>query len=191
MIDVMTTDIVTKKLFTVEEFGLICDAGVFPPESRYELIRGEIMEKPAPGPPHVSRVNRLNRLMTTRFGDSVIVSIQNPAVLSAYSFTLPDVALLKDRKDFYGEKQPAPEDVLLLIEVADTSARFDATIKAELYAETGIREYWLLDINKDVLIVHTNPAGAEYQSRVVHHRGETISPQQFSAVTFTIDEILG
>ena len=187
---VMSTETVTKTLFTVEQFFRICEAGILPPDRRYELIRGEIMEMPGPNPPHAGRVKRLNRLLTSTFGELAIVSVQDPVILDRYSVPFPDLALLRPTPDFYTNAHPVPEDILLLIEVADTTVRRDSTIKADLYAEVGIGEYWLLDIPADSLIVYTNPANGAYQNIVTLHRGETVSPQQLPA-TFSVDEILG
>src|SRR6185295_12549816 len=97
----MSTETITKKLFTVDEFHRISDVGVLPENGRYELVRGEIIEMPLPESPHSSRVKRLNRVFTSRLGDSVIVSVQDSVILDEYSEVLPDVALLKPRDDFY------------------------------------------------------------------------------------------
>jgi Uma2 family endonuclease len=111
--------------------------------------------------------------------------------LDRYSAPLPDVALLRPKTDFYSEAHPEPEDVLLLVEVADSSLSWDRTVKARLYAETGIAEYWLLDVRGDVLIVHSDLQGGIYESVSILRRGETVAPKRLSAFRFTVDEILG
>jgi len=187
---IMSTETVTKTLFTVEQFGRMWESGILPADRRYELIRGEIMELVGPGPGHAGRVNRLNRLLTIRLGETVIFSVQNPVLLDRYSMPLPDLAVLRAKPDFYISAHPSPEDTLLLIEVSDTTVQRDSTIKADLYAETGIVEYWILDIPADSLIVFTNPANGIYQSVMTLHRGETVTPRQLP-VTFEVGEILG
>ena len=182
---------VTKKLFTVDEFERMAEVGILSEDCRYELIRGEVMEMARPGSPHASRVKRLNRLFTSRLGESVIVSVQDPVVLDRYSAPVPDVALLRSRHDFYASAHPSPEDVLLLVEVADSSLEWDRTVKAALYAETRIAEYWLLDIRGDALIVHSNPQNGAYATVVMLRRGETIQPHRVVGIVFTVDEILG
>src|SRR6185436_20550376 len=105
MIRTMPTETIARKLFTVDEFHRIWEAGVFPENGRYELVRGEIIEMPIPESPHSSRVKRLIRVFTSRLGDSVIVSIQDSVILDTHSEVLPDVALLKPRVDFYETAQ--------------------------------------------------------------------------------------
>ena len=104
---------------------------------------------------------------------------------------MPDLALLKPRPDFYTAAHPSPEDVLLVVEVSDATVRYDSSVKASLYAEAGIPEYWLLDVNKDVLVVRVDPAAGEYRSVQILHRGEAVSPRKLPSTSFTIDEILG
>jgi Uma2 family endonuclease len=187
----MSTDVITKKLFTVDEFERMAEVGILSEDCRYELIRGEVMEIARPGSPHASRVKRLIRLFTSRLGESVIVSVQDPVVLDRYSAPVPDVALLRSRDDFYASAHPSPDDVLLLVEVADSSLEWDRTIKAELYAETRIAEYWVLDVRGDALIVHANPQNGAYATILMLRRGETVRPQQLTGIVFTVDEILG
>jgi Uma2 family endonuclease len=185
------TEVVTKKLFTTDEYHRMSELGILRDDRRFELIRGEIIEMPRPGPPHSGRVNRLNRLFTSRLGDAVVVAIQNPVWLDEFSEPLPDVALLKPRADFYTDSHPAVGETLLLIEVSDSTENYDRKIKGPLYAEMGIPEYWQLDVKKDVLVVHTQPADGQYQSITTFKRGQTIRLQKLPAIAFSIDEILG
>jgi Uma2 family endonuclease len=188
----MSIDInVTKKLFTVGEFQRICDTGIFPPDSRFELIHGEILEMPNPTRPHIGRVNKLTRVFTSKLGESVIVSIQNGMFANEMSEPKPDVVICKPLPELFGPFEPAPEDVLLLVEISDTSIRYDTKIKAPLYAQCGIPEYWLLNIPDDVLEVRTDPAGGEYSRTEIYKRGQTITPRNLPGATFTIDELLG
>ena len=140
---------------------------------------------------HSGRVNKLNRLFTSRLGESVIVSVQNPMIVDDYSAPKPDIALLNQMEEFFGPFSPNPDDVLLLIEISDTSLRFDKKIKLPLYAEAGVREYWILDVKQGVLVVLTDPAGLEYRRQETYRRGQTICPQALPHVSFSLDEILG
>jgi Uma2 family endonuclease len=155
------------------------------------LIRGEIIEMPLPGSQHAGRVNRLTRLFTSRFGETVVVSIQNPASIDEWSEPVPDVALLKPRPDFYDEAFPIPDDVLLFVEVSFTSTWYDTRIKAPLYAAAGIPEYWVLNIKKDILEVRSRPVNGQYGRLEEFSRGQAIAIQGLPAVTFLVDEILG
>lgn len=187
----MSTEILIKKLFTVDEYYRLWELGILDPDRRYELIRGEIIEMPNPGSPHASRVKRMNRLFMSRLGDSVIVSIQDPLGIDRFSEPVPDVVLLKPREDFYAEGHPLPEDVLLVVEVSDTTVSKDSKIKAPLYAESGIAEYWQLDVNKKVLVVRTDPVAGKYVDVRFFHPGDSVTPQKLPNVSFLVDEILG
>jgi Uma2 family endonuclease len=180
-----------KKLFTVDEFERMNEAGILHPDLRFELIRGEIIQMPIGLGMHSGRVNKLTRLFTSRFGDSVIVSVQNPLIIDEYSAPKPDVAILKPLEDFFGLREPNPDDVLFLIEISDTSLRFDTKIKLQLYAEAGVREYWILDIQHTVLMVLTEPVEGEYRKQEIFRRGQTICPKALPHVSFSLDDILG
>ena len=187
----MSPEAINKKLFTVDEYHRMAEVGILPELGRFELICGEIIEMTTPGSPHSGRVNRLTYLFISTLGQSVMVSGQNPVTLNVQSEAMPDLALLKPRLDFYTTAHPSPEDVLLVVEVSDTTVRYDSTVKAALYAAAGIPEYWLVDVTKDVLVVRTDPAAGEYRNVHILHRGEALSPQKLPSTSFSIDEILG
>ena len=187
----MSTEAINKKLFTVDEYHRMAEVGILPETRRFELVRGEIIEMTIPGSAHSGRVNRLTHLFVSRLGQVVIVSGQNPVRLEAQSEPMPDLALLRPRPDFYTNSHPSPEDVLLVVEVSDTTVKYDSTIKASLYAAAGVPEYWLLDVNKDVLVVRVDPAAGEYRSVQILHRGETVAPVKVPTTSFIVDQILG
>ena len=189
----MSTETVTKKLFTIDEFQLIVDAGVFPPDTFFELIRGEIIEMANPTGPHIGRVNKLTRLFTSALGETVIVSVQNAVQIrqsTPMSRPRPDVALLKPLPELFGPFEPTPDDVLLLIEISDTTIRHDRKTKAPLYAEAGIPEYWILNIAENILEVRTDPADGRYQRTEIFKPGQTVSPRELPGVMFDVDDIL-
>jgi Uma2 family endonuclease len=187
----MPTEIITRKLFTVDEYHRMSDIGIFPEDKRFELIRGEIFEMPRAKPPHSGRVIRLTHLFTSRLGESVCVSVQNPSSIDDYSEPEPDLTLLKPRPDFYAASHPLPSDVLLMIEVSHTTLRFDTKIKAPLYAEAGIAEYWVLNIPENVVEVRTDPVNGRYTKVDIFKHGESISPRAFPGFSFKVEEILG
>lgn len=188
---IMPTETITRKRFTVDEYHRISDIGIFPNDTRFELIRGVILEMPTAKPQHSGRVNRLNHLLTSRVGESAIVSIQNPTTIDDYSEPIPDICLLKPRGDFYTENHPMPEDVLLLIEISDMTLRFDTKIKGMLYAEAGIPEYWILNIRQNVLEVRSEPANGRYTRHEILRHGQTVSPLGLPDMSFWVDEVLG
>ena len=188
---IMPTETITRKRFTVDEYHRMWDIGIFPEDKRFELIRGAIFEMPTTKPPHSGRVNRLTQLFTSRFGESVIVSVQNPTSIDDYSEPVPDVSLLKPRADFYTESHPLPSDVLLVVEISHTTLRFDTKIKGLLYAEAEIPEYWIVNIPQNVLEVRREPANGRYTRHEILRHGQTVSPLRLPDTSFWVDEILG
>jgi len=184
------TEIISRKLFSVEEFQRISDAGIFPPDSRFELIRGEIIEMPIPTRLHSGRVNKLNRVFTAKLGESAIVCVQNPMFIDKMSEPRPDVVICKPLPELFGPFEPEPADVLLLVEISDTSLRYDTKIKSKLYAEAGIPEYWILNIPDGVLQVRTDPSDGEYRRVENLKRGQSITAQMLPGIVFTTDEVL-
>lgn len=137
-----------RHLFSLEEFHRMGHSGIFGEDDRVELIEGEIVEMSPIGSAHAATVNRLNRLLTTQAGERAIVTVQNPLSIPGEDAAVdsepqPDLMLLEPRNDFYAEGHPTPEDVLLLIEVADTTPDFDRTVKLPVYAGGGVAEVWV------------------------------------------------
>ncbi len=161
-------------LFTVADYYRMADAGLFHENPRVELIQGQIIDMAAIGSPHFGMVNRLTRLLVPLVGVRGLVSVQNPVRLDPRSEPQPDVAILKPRTDDYETGAPGPDDVLLLIEVADTSLDFDRNVKAPLYAQSGIVEYWIVNLPDRIVEVHREPAGAHYAQVRRVGPGETL-----------------
>ncbi len=149
-------------LFTVADYYRMAEAGLFNENLRVELIQGQIIDMAPIGSPHFGMVNRLTRLLVLLVGARGLVSVQNPVRLDPGSEPQPDVAVLKPRADDYETGAPGPGDVLLLIEVADTSLDFDRGVKAPLYAGSGIVEYWIVNLPERIVEVHREPAGDRY-----------------------------
>jgi Uma2 family endonuclease len=147
---------------TVEDYYRMAEVGILGPDDRVELIDGEIIDVPPPGELHAGTVAQLNRLLERVVGNSAIVWSQNPAVLGRYSVPQPDVALLRSRADFYKSGLPRAGDVLLLVEVSDSSLHFDRDVKAALYAEHAIPEFWLVDVRSKRITRYRDPRGRGY-----------------------------
>src|SRR5262245_17672379 len=142
--------------FTVTEYERMVRLGILKEEARVELIRGETVAKTPIGDAHIAGVNRLNRLLVQTVGDRAIVSVQNPIRLTD-SEPEPDFCLLAPRADFYATSKAGPADVLLVIEVADTSLDDDREVKRPLYAEAAIAEYWIVNLVDRCLEVYRRP----------------------------------
>jgi Uma2 family endonuclease len=157
---------------TVEQYHRMGEAGILGPDERVELIEGEVVQIAPIGTRHAAAVMRLNRLLSVVIGEAAIVSVQNPVCLDDGSEPQPDITLLRPRADFYAGAHPRPADVLLVIEVADSSARYDRDIKLPLYAAAGVPEVWLVDLEARLLRCHQQPVGGEYRlSEIIEQPG--------------------
>lgn len=164
---------ILKRLISVEEYHKMGEYGILP-ERGIELINGEIIEMSPIGSLHLSRVNKLNALLTQILGQSIIVSVQNPVVLSDFSEPEPDLTLLTFRDDYYAAALPTAKDVQLIIEVANSSFRYDRKVKLPLYAESGIPELWIINLEKEEIQVYWEPAGKNYRFRELLSAGDVL-----------------
>jgi Uma2 family endonuclease len=182
---------VLRRRFTVDEYHRMGEAGVLHEDDRVELLDGEVVLMSPIGGPHTACVKRFTQLLVLRAHGQAIVSIQDPVELDELSEPQPDLALLRPRDDFYESAHPRPDDVLLAIEVGDSSVRFDREIKAPLYARAGVREVWLVDLPASEVSVCRRPGAEGYEDVVVKRRGDVLRPEALPDVTINVDEILG
>jgi Uma2 family endonuclease len=178
-----------RRRFTVDEYHRMAKAGILHEDDRIELIEGDLIEMGVIGSRHMACVIDLNRRFILGLGDRAIVSIQNPVRLSSRSEPEPDVVLLRPRTDGYREALPGPEDVLLLIEVADSTLGYLRDTKLALYAAAGIPEVWIWDLKRRRVLLHRDPAGRSYRTVEVVERGE-IAPAVFPDLLIPVAEIL-
>lgn len=180
-----------RRRFTVAEYHAMGDSGIIAPDERVELIDGEIIRMSPINEPHASEVDRLNDMFVPRFRDQAIVRVQNPTVVDDYSEPEPDLMLLRRKPDFYRSGHPRPGDILLVVEVADTSLTYDRRVKAPLYARAEIPEHWRVEIRHNRVVIHRDPTPEGYRSVRVARRGESIAPLAFPERSLKVDEILG
>ena len=176
--------------FTVEQYHQLGEKFVLPPESRVELINGDILDMSPIGVRHGMTVKRLNAFFAVQLFQQAIVSVQDPIQLNNYSEPQPDLALLKFRADFYGDRLPMAEDVLLIIEVADSSYRYDRDIKIPLYAQSGIPEVWLVDLSDQQLERFTQPQGNNYRQAEIIQKDQIICCDGFPDLSLDLSKIL-
>ncbi len=181
---------IAKRYFSVGEYNRIAET-VFSEDDRVELIEGEIVEMSPIGSRHAACVKRLNKIFNRHFNQTAVVSVQDPIVLDDFSEPQPDVALLRPREDFYEQEHPTASDVLLVVEVADTSIAYDHEIKLPLYARAGVPEVWLVDLANAGVEIYAEPANGEYQFNVKAKRGATIESHTIAALKVDVDAILG
>lgn len=178
-----------RRRFTVDEYYAIDEAGILHPEERVELLAGEIIAMAAIGGRHAFCVRWLNRALTLAVNDIAVLDAQNPVLLDSGSAPQPDLMVLRWRDDRYPEL-PQPEDVLLVVEVSDTTAGFDRRHKAPLYAAAGIPEMWLFDVNTRQVEVYDQPlAGGYALMRVVGIDG-VLTPGLLPDVAIPVAEVM-
>lgn len=174
---------------TTEEFPRMGEAGVFGPQARREPIEEGIVEMAPRGSAHASAVILLNRLLAKLAGDAALVSVQNPFIASARSVPQPDIALLRLRADSYTKSHPAPADVLLVLEVSDTTLAYDLDTKVPLYARAGIPEAWVVDSGAREVRVSRDPARSGYRTSFTAGIGETVGVRTLPEVRFAVAEL--
>jgi Uma2 family endonuclease len=185
----MAVDVeVARRLFTVEEYHRMAEAGILGADERVELIEGEIVHMAPIGPRHVGCVINVNQLFITRLGGRAVVSPQNPVVIPPRSEPQPDLVLLRPRAVSYSQELPASRDVLLAVEVADTTVRFDRLVKARLYARAGIAEFWLCLAADGVVEVYRGPSPEGYADVMRHGPGHAVAPLAFPDVSFAVTD---
>lgn len=165
---------VKKYLFNVEEYHLMGEAGILGAKPRVELINGEVIEMDSFKSSHSGTVTLLNRLLGKILGDDFIISIHHPVELNRYSEPEPDLMILNHREDFFTKSHPQPDDVILLIEVADSSQEKDREIKLPLYAAAGIEEVWIVNLQDQQIEVSTEPNEKGYSNIHIYRKGDRI-----------------
>lgn len=150
---------------TVDEYYRMAEIGVLARDARVELIEGEIIDMAPIGPEHASVVDQLTRLLVRAAGDAAIVRIQGSVRLSQITEPEPDVAVLRPRRDFYRHGHPTGADILLLVEVSDSTLRYDRDVKVPLYARYGVAEVWIVDLQHGCLVAYGGLTDGEYRSK--------------------------
>lgn len=170
----------TKRRFTVSEYHQMAQAGILTEDDRVELLDGEIIKMAPISSRHTACVRRLEHIFGRRFRDTALISTQNPVHLSDYTEPQPDVTLLHPQADSYASGHPTPEDILLLVEVAESSAAVDRQVKVPLYAQSGVLEVWLVDLNQETITVYRDPSPDGYRPHglCVMEKGLALLPYQ-------------
>jgi Uma2 family endonuclease len=180
-----------RRLFTVQEYHLMGEAGILGEDDRVELIEGEIVQMAAIGTRHASCVKRLNRRFSIIPEEIAILGVQDPIQLTERTEPQPDLVLLQPRADYYETAHPIASEVLLLVEVSDSTVDFDRDVKVPNYARSGIQEVWLWDLEVNCLEVYREPTANGYTSMQKFERGEMVAPLAFPEFEVSVDFILG
>lgn len=180
-----------RKLWTVDEYERLIEEGTLTKYDRVELIKGEIVDMAPIGLRHISCVINLDDLFHELLGRTVTVSVQNSVRLPDDSEPQPDVALLKGHRSLYKQHRPSAEDVLLLVEVADSTLATDRSVKVPLYAEAGIPEVWVVNLDEDAIEIYSEPVGGRYIRTSVVGRGEMLALPGDLEGSVSMNEVLG
>lgn len=182
---------VNRRSFTVAEYERMGQFGIFSENDRVELVCGEIIQMSPIGERHAACVATLTQLITLRLRLSALVWAQNPIVLDDYSEPQPDLAVLKPRGDNYRTSKPTPNDVLVVIEVSDSTLEFDRKVKVPLYADAGIPEAWVVNLPEERIEVYGDPAGGEYQTVRSYARGRRLQSHTLASLRVSVTQVLG
>ena len=181
---------VTRKMFSIDEYEQMIEAGILKEDDRVELIRGEILEMAPIGTDHAVCVTRLEHILHRKVNVDAVVWSQNPIRLLDASEPQPDLVLIKWRSDFYAGRLPTPEDIILLIEVSDTTLAYDRRVKLPLYAEAEIPEVWIVNLPGSAVEVYSEPAGSTYRNVRRAKRGELLTLPGGLAGEIAVGEVL-
>ncbi len=179
----------TRHRFSLQDYEQMIEFRILEESDRVELIRGEIVDKMTISEPHATCVKKLNHLFSGMLAGRAVVGIQDPVVV-VESRPEPDVSLLIPRDDFYLGSTPCVDDVLLLIEVADSSLEYDRTEKLSLYAEAGVCEYWIANVKQQCVEVYRNPqSNGTYANERVFKTGEILSIEKLPGIAVAVDQV--
>jgi Uma2 family endonuclease len=181
---------VIKKRFTADQYQRMGQVGILSADDRVELIDGEIVVMTPIGPRHNASVSSANRALVMAAGRDAIVLPQGSVRLDLYYEPEPDLVLLRPRADFYASRHAGPADILLNLEVAESSLEYDRDVKAPVYAAAGIQEYWLADLNANIVWRYSSPERGAYQSVEPCRRGESIAPRLLPTCVIAVDVLL-
>ena len=179
----------TRRPFTVHDYARMRESGILTEDDRVELLDGGIYLMSPIGPLHVAIVNKLNKIFFQQVGAFGIVSVQNPIRLNDYSEPQPDIAILHHRDDFYTHALATPDDVLLVVAIADTTLEYDRDQKVPRYAQANISEVWLVDVSAQVIEQYTQPVQGMYRQWRKILFGDTIIATGIPGFTIKTDQL--
>ena len=181
----------SKKLFTVDDYYKMLDAGILSEDDRVELIEGEIIQMSSMGSRHAAVVTRLNDLLVPLLKGTALLRPQLPLRLNEFNEPGPDIVVLKPRPDFYASRHPGPADVFLVLEISDSSLKYDRDVKLPIYAAARLPEIWIADLLGDEVLVYREPSGKRYKTSLSFRRGDSISCLTLPQIQLAVDDLLG
>jgi hypothetical protein len=179
-----------RRLISRDEYRRMAEAGILAEDERVELLAGELIYMSPIGSKHAAHVKRTRQYLGEIIGQQALIGVQDPIALDPHSEPEPDISLLIPRSDFYAGQHPQAEDVLLLIEVADSSLDMDREMKLPLYAEAGIPELWILNLPRQLLEVYRQPEGKSYREQRILRPGDEIQPLALPSLRIEVGRML-
>jgi Uma2 family endonuclease len=180
----------TRKRFDSDTYFRMAELGILSASDRVELIDGEILLMSPIGLRHATAISDANRMLIRRLGEKASLWTQTTVVLDRFVVPEPDFAVLKPQNYLRLGRHPGVQDIIVLIEVADSSLEYDTTVKASLYAMLSIQEYWVADLQNDRLLIYSQPEGDTYRTMRELHRGDSITPLALPDCEFPVDPFL-
>lgn len=177
-----------NRLWTVEEYHRMIDAGILTPNDKVELLEGRIIQMSPQKPPHAATIQRSDRYLQNLFRDKADIRIQLPITLST-SEPEPDIAVVRINALAYSDHHPSAEEIFLLIEVAYTTLTFDRQEKAPIYARANILEYWILDIENRQVYIYRNPTTSGYKTEIILQLNAALAPLAFPEIEIPFSEL--
>ena len=187
----VTAPPVERYRWTIDLYHQMIETGILGEDERVELIKGELTTMSPIGSEHSGVVDQLAEILIEQLMRRAVVKVQGPLQLEDHSEPQPDLILLAPRRDFYKRSLPRPADVLLVIEVADSSLAYDRAVKMALYAGAGMPEAWIINLIDRWIEVYRDPSPAGYTTLLKILPGKSIAPQSFADVVVVVDELLG
>jgi Uma2 family endonuclease len=187
--DILSRYRVPRHRLTRRDYYRLAEAGILGEDDRVELLEGQLVDMPAIGPRHALAVDALTELLVLAAAGRAAVRVQNPIVLDDTSEPQPDFTLVRRPWQGYPNEHPRPPDVYLLVEVADSSLEFDRTAKLELYAQAGVREFWVVDLTTNRVLVHRNPRAGGYDSLTEIDMAGTLEVEALPGLTIPAAQI--
>lgn len=179
-----------RRRFTTDDYHRMGEAGLFAESSRVELIEGDVIEMSPVGSDHVGTVADLTMAIAPKVAGRAVLSVQSPIRLDPYSEPQPDLVVLRPRADRYRGGLPTPADVLLLVEVADSSVAYDRGTKLPLYARHGLREVWIVNIRSNRVEIYRRPGPEGYAEKLEVGPGDTLSPEALPELRLAAGDLL-
>lgn len=179
------------RMLTVKEYHLMAEVGILHSDEKTELIAGQIIRKMThQGSYHAAAITRNNRLFAKSLPENILVRLQLPIILNDFSEPEPDIAIVKSDPYDYNDNHPTAKDVYLIVEIADTTLKTDREIKRKLYAQSGIKDYWVLDVKNNQLYVYREAKEEDYQTEIILTEEDAIAPLAFPECQIKVSQML-